>query len=100
MTGATIRPLVAAALMAFGTAVPAATTGTYSVDTRGIDLTTATGREMLERRVERTIATVCGTPVLFSRAEAAALRDCRDATRAEVQPRVQALLSRTSVAER
>lgn len=102
MTGTIIRPLVAAALLAI--AAPAfadqrAASAKLAISTSGIDLSTASGRKALERRVDNAIDRMCGKPVLGTRAEAEALEACRSETLAEVQPQMQAMLLRASLAE-
>jgi UrcA family protein len=102
MTGTIVRPLVAAALLAM--AAPAfadqpAASAKLAISTSGIDLSTPNGRKALERRVENAIDRMCGKPVLGTRDEAEALEACRSETLAEVQPQMQSMLLRASVAE-
>jgi UrcA family protein len=100
MTGTTIRPLVAAALLALAApafAEPAYSNAKVTIDASGIDLTSATGRQALDRRVQNAINAICGAPVYGTREEAEDLRTCRSETRATVQPQVQAMLLRANV---
>jgi len=62
-----------------------------------LDLASPKGRNILERRVNAAINTLCGTPVFGDRAEAEALQACRDEARAAAQPQIKAILSRASV---
>ena len=96
-----IRPLVATALLALAApalAAPAYSTARVTVDTRGIDLGSASGRQALDRRVQNAVNAMCGTPVFGTREEAEELRACRIATRAEAEPQVQAMLARVTFA--
>lgn len=101
MTAAIIRPLVATALLAL--AAPAFSEPSYSIakvtiDTRGIDLGSASGRQALDRRVEHAVNAICGAPVFGTHEEAEELRACRSATRAEAEPQVRAVLARMTMA--
>ena len=102
MTGAIIiRPLVTAALLAFAApafADLADSSARVTISTSDIDLTSAKGREALDRRVQSAVNRICGTPILGTREEAEALGTCRTETRAAVQPQVQTMLLRASVA--
>jgi UrcA family protein len=108
MTGKFASPLVTNGLLAGMTmalmtiAAPAVAdtqflTDQVSISTANLDLATPRGRQMLERRVNSAIGTLCGAPVFGDRAEAEALRACREATRTAVQPQVKAMLDRASV---
>jgi UrcA family protein len=68
-----------------------------SISTTNLDLATPRGRQMLERRVNAAILTLCGAPVFGDRDEAAALRACREEARSAVQPQVKAMLNRANV---
>jgi UrcA family protein len=99
MTGTMIRPLVAAALLAFAApafADQAVASAKLAISTSGIDLSTPAGRKALERRVDNAISRLCGYAVLGTREEAEELEACRLEARAEVEPQLQALLLRTS----
>ena len=108
MTGKFASPLVANGLLAGMTmalvtiAAPAMAdtpllTDKVSISTANLDLATPRGRQMLERRVNAAIGTLCGAPIFGSRDEADALRACREAARTDVQPQVKAMLTRASV---
>lgn len=89
MTGTFLRPLVAAALLSISIpalAEPAFSTAQVRVDTSGIDLTSAAGRQTLERRINTAISAMCGAPVFGTRDEADALRACRTEARAAAEP--------------
>lgn len=101
MTGSSIQPLVAIALLSLAlpaTAAPGSSTAAVKVDISGIDLATSAGRVQLERRVARTIDAICGPREFFMRDETDALAACRDATRADVEPQVRAVVTRASLA--
>ncbi len=100
MTGTILRPLVAAALLAIAApafAEPVDNSANVTINTAGIDLTSANGRQALDRRVQNAINAICGAPIYGTREEAEDLRACRDETRAAVQPQVQAMLLRANV---
>ncbi len=100
MTGTILRPLVATALLAFAApafADPVDSSATVKINTSGLDLTSASGRQALDRRVQNAINAICGAPIYGTREEAEELRACRTETRAAVQPQVQAMLLRANV---
>lgn len=98
MTGNYVRPLVALAAamlvsVAPGVAAPAYENASVKIDTRGIDLASASGRQTLDRRLETAITAICGEPVFGTREESDELRACRNETRTAVAPQVQRLLA-------
>ncbi len=108
MTGKFASPLVsngllagmAMALMTIATPAMADTplqTHKVLVSIANLDLSSPQGRNILERRVNAAINTLCGTPVFGDRAEAEALQECRDEARAAAQPKIKEILSRASV---
>jgi UrcA family protein len=108
MTGKFASPLVtnglvagmAMALMTIATPAMANTpllNDQVSISTANFDLATPHGRQMLERRVNTAISNLCGAPVFGGRAEAEALRACREEARTAVQSQVKAMLGNDSV---
>ena len=108
MAGKFASPLVTNGLMAGVTVVlmtiaAPAMAGTplhsdqVSITTANLDLATPQGRQMLERRVNAAVNSLCGAPVFGDRAEAEALRACRDEARSAVQPQVKAMIGRANV---
>lgn len=65
-----------------------------AVDHRGVDLASAEGRQILDRRINAAINNICGQPVYGTRDEADVLRECRREVRAAVEPQVQMVLTR------
>ena len=95
--------LMAGMTMALMTIAAPAMAGTpllndqVSVSTANLDLSTPQGRQMLERRVNAAVSSLCGAPVFGDRAEAEALRACREEARSAVQPQVKAMIGRANV---
>ncbi|PZN96075.1 MAG: hypothetical protein DCF31_04665 [Alphaproteobacteria bacterium] len=95
MTANRLLPLLAGAMMALSAPVIASpTSDSVRIDTSSIDLGSADGRQLLERRVDRAISALCGAPVFGTRDEADELRACRNEHRAAVEPQLRAVLAR------
>ncbi|MDB5712992.1 MAG: hypothetical protein JWO15_389 [Sphingomonadales bacterium] len=70
-------------------AVPAAAqTVSIPVSFSGLDLTSTSGQEILNRRVKSAVRTICGSPDIRDLTAVAAERKCAIATRAQAQSRV------------
>jgi UrcA family protein len=100
MTRKNLWPLAAAiaATVPLMLALPVMAHGEFSkaqihVGYRGLDLASAAGREVLDRRLEAAIRRMCGAPVLATRDEAEALGACRDEARAAVKPQVDKIVA-------
>lgn len=94
------RAIIVGAMLAMAApaaAAPAYSTASVTVDYSGIDLASATGRQQLDQRVDNAIRAMCGTPVFGTREEAAELRACRAEARSAVDPKLQAVLARSSL---
>ncbi|WP_426165497.1 UrcA family protein [Sandarakinorhabdus sp. DWP1-3-1] len=92
-----LLPLLAITLLGMAApavATPVADQDSIRIDTSNIDLGSETGRQALERRVERAVKAVCGAPVFGTLDEEAELRACREERRAAVAPQLRALLAR------
>ena len=92
-------PIVAIGVaMAFGTIAAPVMADTVAggprvtIDYRGVDLTSASGRETLDRRVNTAIDEICGQPVYGTRDETSVLRQCRREMRARIEPMVATAL--------
>ena len=92
MTGKIFGGLAAMALLTFGTpvlALSADATGFITVGYAGIDLAAPGGRQILDRRVENAIRTMCGAPVIGTHAEGEAIEACRADARTAALPEVE-----------
>lgn len=68
------------------------------VQTADLDLASAAGQRVLERRLSVAVARVCGTPVMFSRDELAELDACRAEAMAATAPQIEAARNKRAVA--
>ena len=100
MIGKYLSPIVTAGLtvtmLSFAAPVLAETNAvsmTHTVRYSDIDLSTAGGRQTLDRRVEVAINSMCAEPVLGNREEIRAFQDCRADARAQAATKVNALLA-------
>jgi UrcA family protein len=94
------RAVVAAMMTAVAVPVAAApeySTARVTVDYKGIDLASASGRQELDQRVDGAIRAMCGSPVFGTREEAAELGACRAEARAAVDPQLQAVLAKANL---
>lgn len=99
MFGKFALPIVAAGLTtAFGLfaapvmADPAKTAPRVTIDYRGVDLTSAQGRQTLDRRVDNAIDEICGQPIYGTRDERDVLDKCRREMRSRIEPMVATVL--------
>ena len=67
-----------------------------TIDYRGVDLTSAQGRQTLDRRVDGAIDKICGLPVYGTRDEDEVLGQCRREMRSRIEPMVVAALLNAS----
>ena len=100
MIGKYLSPIVTAGLTAtmlsFAAPVLAETDGVKMIHTiryTDIDLSTQSGRQTLERRVEVAINSMCAEPVLGNHEEIQAFQDCRANARTQAATKVDALLA-------
>ena len=101
MFGKFALPIVAAGLAAtlgvFASAAmadPSNPMVSIAVDHSGVDLASAEGRQILDRRINAAINNICGQPVYGTRDEADVLKECRRDVRAAVEPQVQMALTK------
>jgi UrcA family protein len=100
MNGKYLSPIVTAGLTAmmlsFAAPVLAETDSvlmTHNIRYSDIDLSTTSGRQKLEHRVEVAINSMCAEPVLGNLDEMRAYDECRATARADAAPKVAALLA-------
>jgi len=72
--------------------------GQITVKTADLDLATSDGQRALNRRLEVAVNRLCGTPVMFSRDELAALDACRADALTAAAPQIDAARARQAVA--
>ena len=95
--------IVMAAVMAATLAAPALAAGPayeqsqVRVQTRDIDLASASGQRTLGKRLEMAITRLCGTPVFYSRDELAELETCRADALQAAAPQIDAARARQAV---
>ena len=104
MNGKIKLPIVAAGIAAafLSFSAPASAdqgflSSTVVVNYQDVDLATTKGRQMLDRRVEAAISSMCGQPIFATRDEAELLAACRVEARAAVTPQLQQAKSRANV---
>ena len=95
---------MATALIAATLAVPAVAAergyeqSQVRVQTADIDLSSAAGQRMLDKRLSLAMVRLCGTPVFFSRDELADLDACRAEAMQAAAPQVDAARAQRAVA--
>lgn len=67
------------------------------VQTADLDLASAAGQRVLERRISVAVTRVCGTPVLFSRDELSELAACEAQAMAATGPQIDAARAKRAV---
>jgi UrcA family protein len=72
--------------------------GEARVQTADLDLASAAGQRMLERRIAMAVTRVCGTPVMFTRDELADLAACEAQAMAATAPQIEAARGKRAVA--
>jgi UrcA family protein len=68
-----------------------------TVKTADIDLATASGQKLLGKRLDIAMSRLCGTPIMFTRDEIAALDACRSDALAAAAPQIEAARARQAV---
>lgn len=68
------------------------------VQTADLDLSSASGQRLLDRRISVAVTRVCGMPVMFSRDEIAELEACQAQAMAATAPQIEAARSKRAVA--
>jgi UrcA family protein len=68
------------------------------VQTADLDLSSAAGQRLLDRRIAVAVSRVCGSPVLFSREELDELAACEAQAMAATRPQIEAARTKRAVA--
>lgn len=104
MTGKIKLPIVAAGVVATALlfSAPASAdrgflSSTVVVNYQDVDLSTPKGRQLLDRRVDAAISSMCGQPIFGTRDEAEMLDACRVEARSAVTPQLQQAKSRANL---
>lgn len=71
--------------------------GQVMVRTGDLDLATAAGQRRLDQRIDVALIRLCGSPIIFSRDELAALDACRADALTAAAPHIKAARARLAV---